>query len=208
MPTAIVYLLQGAALGITAAATPGPFQTYLINQTLTGGWRRSAPIAFVPLISDLPIIVLMLLLLDQLPTHFLYLISIAGGIFVLYMAGNFLRQWKSQSETLDEAQEYSQGVMRKGIVMNLLSPGPYTFWALVNGPILLTALRQSVVYGIAFLFGFYAILVGGFLTIALLFHQTRRLGPKVVRTLTLVSILILVIFGGVLIYEGIRGFGF
>jgi threonine/homoserine/homoserine lactone efflux protein len=54
-PTFLTYLLQGAALGIAAAITPGTFQTYLISESLTGGFRRSAPIAFAPLISDLPI---------------------------------------------------------------------------------------------------------------------------------------------------------
>ena len=80
------YLLQGAALGITAAATPGPFQAFLINQTLVGGWRRSLPLAFAPLISDPPIILAVILLLNQIPDNFEQLISLAGGAFVLFLA--------------------------------------------------------------------------------------------------------------------------
>ena len=45
------FLLQGAALGFTAATVPGPFQAFLISESLAGGWRRGAPIAFAPLIS-------------------------------------------------------------------------------------------------------------------------------------------------------------
>ena len=89
--------------------------------------------------------------------------------------------------------------------MNLFSPGPYTFWFLVSGPILVSALREWTGSGLAFLLGFYAALIGGFLGIAALFHQPRRLGPRVVRGLALVSILILFVFGIMLLERGIWG---
>ena len=85
-PTFLSYFLQGAALGFAAAITPGPFQTYLISESLSGGWRRGAPVAFAPLLSDLPIILLSLFLLNQLPESFLRVISTAGGAFALYLA--------------------------------------------------------------------------------------------------------------------------
>jgi hypothetical protein len=43
------------------------------------------------------------------------------------------------------------------------------------------------------------------LGITFLFHQTRRLGPRIVHGLLLVSIIILVIFGAVLLRQGIFG---
>jgi threonine/homoserine/homoserine lactone efflux protein len=206
LPAAIAYLLQGAALGLTAAASPGPFQTYLINQALTGGWRRAAPISLAPLLSDLPIILVVLLLLDQLPENFLSLINLAGGFFVFFLAWGFWKNWRVSDNSMPlTSRNNPSGVLRRGIVMNLLSPGPYTFWALVNGPILLNAFRTSTISGIAFLSGFYTILTGGFLAVVLLFDQARRFGQKAVRTLTLLSILVLVAFGGLLIYQGISG---
>ena len=89
----IPLMLQGLALGLSAAASPGPLQSYLITQTLAGGWRRGAPVAFAPLVSDGPIIVTLLLLLDRLPDIYLQLISLAGGLFVLYLAWELLQQW-------------------------------------------------------------------------------------------------------------------
>ena len=206
MPAAIAYLIQGAALGISAAASPGPFQTYLINQALIGGWRHAAPIVLAPLLSDLPIILLVLLLLDQLPEKFLSLVSLAGGVFVFYLAWGFWKNWRASDSSIPlTTRTNPSGVLRRGIMMNLLSPGPYTFWALVCGPILLNAFRTSTISGVAFLSGFYTILTGGFLAIVLLFDQARRFGQKAVRTLILLSILVLVAFGGLLIYQGISG---
>ena len=40
-----IYLLQGIGYGLAAASQPGPFQTYLISQTLTRGWKRTLPAA-------------------------------------------------------------------------------------------------------------------------------------------------------------------
>jgi threonine/homoserine/homoserine lactone efflux protein len=193
------------ALGLPAAATPGPFQTYLINQTLSGGWRRGAPLAFIPLVSDLPAVIAILLLLNQLPKNFLQIISLIGGVFVLYMAWELWRHWQTTetSSSQGSSQQEPGGGFWRGVVMNFLSPGLYAFWALVSGPILLSALQQSWIYGAAFLLGFYGTLISGYLSIVFLFHQAYRFGTNAVRTLTLISIIILVIFGGLLLYRGV-----
>jgi threonine/homoserine/homoserine lactone efflux protein len=204
------FFLQGLALGLTAAASPGPFQAYLISQSLAGGWRRGAPVAFAPLISDGPIIIAVLLLLDQLPSLLIRTISLVGGLFVLYLAWGLWQKWRvgavdsDPNVSVDSQPGSARAVLLKGVLMNLLSPGPYTFWTLVNGPILLEASRVSIFSASAFLFSFYGMLIGGMLLIAMVFHQARRLGRRLVRGLTLTSILILVIFGGILISQSLR----
>jgi hypothetical protein len=90
-------------------------------------------------------------------------------------------------------------------MMNILSPGVYVFWMFVNGPILLTAFQQSTGYGLAFLIGFYGIFIAGLLGIVALFHFAHRLGPRVIRTLTLISVIILAIFGIFLTVQGVTG---
>ena len=63
----LIYLIQGLGYGLAAASQPGPFQTYLISQTLTRGWKRTLPAALAPLVSDGPIILLCVLVLSQVP---------------------------------------------------------------------------------------------------------------------------------------------
>jgi threonine/homoserine/homoserine lactone efflux protein len=203
--TIISLFLQGAALGLTAAITPGTFQTYLISETLTGGFRKAAPIAFAPLISDIPIIILTLMLLNQLPEYFLRFVSLAGGLFALYLAWRLWNSWRSGTELKIEDEQPQKGSLLRGVIANFLTPGPYLFWTLVNGPILLEAGRQSIVLGASFLIGFYGIMIAGLLGITLLIAQARRLGPSVVRGLLLLSSLILVVFASLLIYQGVFG---
>lgn len=203
--TILSLLLQGAALGFAAAITPGTFQAYLISESLSGGFRRAAPVAFAPLISDAPIIIFSLLLLNQLPPYFLRLVSLAGGIFALYLAWRLWSSWRSGTEIQMEDGEPKKGSLRRGVIANFLTPGPYLFWTLVTGPILLEAGRQSLALGASFLIGFYGIMIAGLLGIALLISQARRLGPRVVRGLLLLSCIILVIFAGLLITQGLFG---
>lgn len=77
-------IAQGAMLGIAAAAIPGPLLAYLITQTLSGGWKLGAPVAFAPLLSDLILVPAILLLLKQLNPQALRLVGLGGGVFVLY----------------------------------------------------------------------------------------------------------------------------
>ena len=228
MDSFLLFLVQGAALGVSAAATPGPLQTYLVNQTLTGGWKRGAPVAFAPLVSDPPIVFIIVFLLDQLPDNFLNLIGIVGGIFALYIAFGLFRSWlkipeqakmqDTRNVELDTGQseinsnepqnhsaqeQSSTAILGKGVIMNIMSPGLYMFWAFISGPLLLSALEESTLSGISFLIGFYSVFTSGMLALVLIFNFARRLGPRVVRILTLCSIFILVAFGGILLYQGI-----
>jgi threonine/homoserine/homoserine lactone efflux protein len=202
-PSFLSYLLQGAALGFAAAISPGPFQTYLISESLSSGWRRGAPVAFAPLISDLPIILVSLFLLNQLPESFLQGISIAGGLFALYLAWHLWIGWRKEADLPQENTISSRGSLQRGVIANFLTPGPYLFWTLVSGPILLSALRQSIPFGAAFLIGFYGAMVLSLLAIAMVFSQARRLGPRMVHILLLLSIIILIIFAGALLKQGI-----
>jgi threonine/homoserine/homoserine lactone efflux protein len=130
---------------------------------------------------------------------------LAGGSFVIYLAWRLWLQWRKGADLPDSEDRSSQGSLKRGVIANFLTPGPYLFWSLVSGPILLSALRQSSAYGAAFLLGFYGIMVFSLLGIALIFSQTRRLGPRVVHTLLLISIIILVIFAAVLLKQAIFG---
>jgi threonine/homoserine/homoserine lactone efflux protein len=200
-----VYFLQGAALGVTAAAAPGPFQTFLISETLKGGWHHSLPITIAPLLADLPIILVSLFFLDKLPAYFLNIITIIGGFFILYLAWSAWCEWRVGPENLDITDSetiFSKGLL-KGMLMNFLSPGPYIFWMLVNGPILLAALSRSPLDAAAFLLGFYGIFVGSLVILVILFDQTRRLGARVVHALLFLSIVILGVFGLVLLKQGL-----
>lgn len=200
----LAFLLRGLVLGLPAAAQPGPFQAYLLSQTMKNGWRRTLPAALAPLLSDGPIIVLVVLILTQLPAWFLRAVQIAGGLFILYLAW---RAWdtfrQGQFATVQEGDEAVRQSLGEAAVMNLLNPNPYIFWGLAAGPILVQAWRDSPSLGVSFLTGFYVALLGGFALQIVIFGTARRLGPRVSRTLTGISALALLLFGAFQLWQGV-----
>jgi threonine/homoserine/homoserine lactone efflux protein len=199
------YVIQGIGYGFAAAVQPGPFQTYIISQTLNNGWRRTLPAAFAPLISDGPIIVLVLLVLSQVPDWLQQFLYIASGLFILYLAWSVFTAWRNFNPMdLVTAQASQQSVLRAAM-MNALSPGPYIYWSLVTGPILLTGWREAPINGIGFLVGFYLAIIVSLGGIILLFGTARQLGPKVNRALLGISAVALVCFGLHQLWQGISG---
>ena len=199
----LAYFLQAFALGLSAAATPGAFQTFLIGQALKNGWRPTLPAVFAPLISDGPIIVCMAFILTRLPPHALRAIQIAGGVYVLYLA------WRTSAAfrrfVFVARPDESGRTLRQAVITNLLSPGAYIFWSLLAGPVLVRGWRQSPADGLAFLAGFYVAMIGALALIVVLFAAARGLGPRVSRALLGVSSLALFGFGAYQLWQGVRG---
>jgi threonine/homoserine/homoserine lactone efflux protein len=199
-----LYILQGIGYGLAAAAQPGPFQTYLISQTLVKGWQRTLPAALAPLLSDGPIIALCLLMLSQMPAWLHRFLYLAGGLFLLYLAYGSYKAWKNFHLAVPTQETETRQSLLKAALINILSPGPYIFWSLVTGPILVTGWRETPLYGLSFVVAFYATMILSLSTIILAFGFARQLGPKVNRTLLGASAIALFCFGLIQLWLGIK----
>ena len=89
--------------------------------------------------------------------------------------------------------------------MNVLSPGPYVYWTLVTGPVLLDGWQQAPAIGASFLVGFYLTMVMTLAGIIVLFAAAKQLGPRVQRVLLGVSGVALACFGVYELWLGITG---
>ena len=159
-----------------------------------------------PLLGDIPIVLLILFVLTRTPDWFLNGLQIAGGLFLLFLArGAFL----SLRAKVDISTQVSQVPLHqnflKGAFMNSLSPGPYIFWSVLAGPIVLEAWRQSPGLGMSFVAGFYGTLIGGFAFFVILFATAGRFGPKFSTGLRGVSAVALLLFGLYQLGTGIFG---
>ena len=197
------YIIIGITYSFAAAMQPGPFQAFIISQTIKNGWKRTLPAAFAPIISDGPIIVIILLLLSTVPTWLIYLLQIAGGLVLLYLAYrafvNFLK-YNLEREVKESKPENSLG---QAVLVNFLNPGAWLGWSLIMGPLFIKAYAQSSAYGIAFLISFYSTMVLSLLGIIILFGLARNLGPKVTRITLGISAIALACFGIYQLWQGI-----
>jgi threonine/homoserine/homoserine lactone efflux protein len=196
------FLITGVILGLSAGFSPGPLLTLVISQTLRHGIKEGLWVALAPLVTDLPIILITLLVLNQLTQSqaILGLISLVGGLFVLYLAVESLRTSRLDVE-IRGGEPQSLG---KGVLVNALNPHPYLFWLTVGAPMLIKAWTENVFNAVGFVVGFYACLVGSKVLITLLTGTSRQfLAGKNYMYLMRVLGVLLIVFSGVLFKEGL-----
>jgi len=173
----IQYLSLGIILGLYAGLTPGPLLTLVISETLQHDFKAGLKIAIAPIISDAPIILLSLFVVHQLSNleQILALIALTGGCFVLWMGYESVT---FQGVKLHLQQPKSHA-LRKGVLVNLLSPYPYLFWLTVGAPLINKAQSEHAMAPVLFILGFYLLLVGLKILLAYWVGQSKSflLGP-------------------------------
>ena len=202
----LAYLLQGIILGFAAGISPGPMLGLVISQTLRRGWRAGNLVALAPLISDAPIILLMVFVLGSLPALFLHGLSLVGGGFVIYLGIESLRSLKA--EVTVDTQVSSRHVLLSAVATNFMNPHPYLFWATVGGTLLIQSFAVGgIVASTAFVVSLYALLVGTKLSIAFLLSRSQAwLKGRTYHMMLIGSGLLLIGLGLLLIWEGVQYF--
>jgi threonine/homoserine/homoserine lactone efflux protein len=198
----IEYFTFGVVYAFACVVQPGPFQAYLISQSLTNGWRRTLPIVFAPLISDGPVAMITLFVLSALPVKLLPLLQIAGGVLLLYLAFVAYKTWRNFNLRSVPLTSSPQNVMKAALV-NLLNPGPYLGWSLVLAPMLLKGWRETPANGISLLVGFYGTMIAGSMLLIVVFSVARSFGQRVNRASVAVSVVALACFGLYQLWAGV-----
>jgi len=167
----IEYLSTGTLLGLTAGFSPGPLLVLVISETLRHNVKEGIKVAIAPIITDLPILVVSLLILKKLSNFEVVLgcVSIIGGIFVLYLGYESFR-----TKGIDlNIEKQSSNALKKGIITNALNPHPYIFYMTVGAPIMLKALNKNAFWAVAFLASFLLFLVGSKVILAIITGKSR-----------------------------------
>src|SRR3954467_11595264 len=128
------FVSQGVSIAFAAGAQPGPFTSFLIGRTLAQGWRKSIILAITPIITDIPIVIVVLLILKQFPPELIRIIQLVGGLYLLWIAYGSWRQFRAGNVAFKPDASSPEGVSRvktlaQGTIMGWVSPGPYIFWA-------------------------------------------------------------------------------
>jgi threonine/homoserine/homoserine lactone efflux protein len=189
------YLIIGSGFAFAAAIQPGPLQAYLLSSVAQIGWKRTLPASFAPMISDGPIALLVLLVLNHITGTMSRVLQAAGGVFLIYLAWASYRRWKKQTTTMPETNGSAPRTLLQAATVNILNPNPYLGWSLVLGPAVLGAWHINPWNAVVLIVAFYATMVSVQAGIILLFGTTRFLGPNGRRILILVSMVMLLALG-------------
>lgn len=165
------FLISGVVFGLSSGLIPGPLLTLVITETLKHGIREGIKISIVPLLSDLPIVLVTILILTRLSDirPALGIISILGTIFLFYLAIESLSFRGSEIDA--EAKPQS---VKKGLITNLLNPNPYIFWLSIGAPTVVKAMDIGLLSASLFIFSFYFSLVGSKIIVAFVTGRSRH----------------------------------
>ena len=167
----LTYISTGFILGLSGLI-PGPLLTLVITETLKQGVKDGIKIAVSPLFTDLPIILITILIISRFSnTNFILgFIAFGGSIYLLYLAyESFSFRGNDTSTAI-----LQENIIKKGIIANFLNPSPYVFWLTIGAPTVLKAYNISIITASFFIIVFYSVLVGSKVVIAMITGKTKN----------------------------------
>jgi threonine/homoserine/homoserine lactone efflux protein len=173
MHPVISLILTAIVLGATSGLSPGPLLTLVVAESFRKGFRAGAAVAVAPIMTDAPIVLLMITLANALSSmHYVIgALYLAGSGYLVYLSVEVFRIKGVEVSTASGVR----ASFVKGIVANLLNPAPYIFWLTVGSPLLLEAKEISWTVVAAFIGAFYVLLVGAKILLAILIGRNRHL---------------------------------
>ncbi|TQD23549.1 LysE family translocator [Methanolobus vulcani] len=165
------FLISGILMGFASGISPGPLLAMTISESLEHGSRAGIKVAVSPFITDILIVSIILLFLLEFENYdsVIAMISIGGAFYLIYLGISSL---KTKNINL-ELETKKTDSLKKGIIANFLSPHPYLFWIAIGGPIIFKAQDTSIFSAMLFVAGFYGLLVGSKIIIAMLVGRSR-----------------------------------
>jgi threonine/homoserine/homoserine lactone efflux protein len=200
------FLSAGMLLGLAAGFSPGPLLVLVISETLRHNIRAGIKVSIAPLITDIPIILISLLILNRLAGFkpVLGCISMLGGLFIFYLG---YESMKTIGMELNLSSVNSSS-FRKGVITNALNPHPYIFYMTVGAPIIFKSIQQNFLATVAFVGSFLLLLVSAKVILALVVERSRTFlqGPVYIWVMRTLGALLL-FFSFILFRDGLRLFG-
>ena len=157
--------------------------------------ERTMPVSFAPLLSDVPIALLALFVLNRIPETTSRILQAAGGIFLVYLAWASYKKWRQRITAESKTNDSAPRTLAQAVTINLLNPNPYLGWSLVLGPSVLAAWHESSTSAVVLIIAFYTTMVIVLACTILLFGTTRFLGSSSRRALILISAVTLAVLG-------------
>jgi len=167
----IHYLVSGILFGFAAGISPGPLLALVVTETLMHSRREGILVSIAPAVTDIPIIAATVYILSRLSScdFILGIISLSGAVFIGHLAYESIMINRIELNI----QKGKPQSLRKGLITNFLSPHPYLFWMTIGAPTVLKAYQVNTTSAVSFVAGFYVLLVGSKVLIALLVDRSK-----------------------------------
>lgn len=197
-------ILTAFLLGFFAGAVPGPYTTVVASTALERGFRPAVAFAFIPLVTEIPPMLVTVLLLQSVNYDILTGVGIVGGLAIAYIGVRMFRR-QSSGFSGDPSREHRRTFQAMALG-GLMSPAPWIFWLVAAGPLFLRSWNRSHTQGVIFAAVLLTMFISTAMGIAWLASHGRRVITEGRRRKILRGVgVILVAAGGVLLWQSIEG---
>lgn len=204
----LTLVYQTFIIIILMAFSFGPAFFALLNTSIKHGAKEGGLLATGVVLSDLFVCVLVIYLVglgatnliqDEKNQHFMGLL--AGLILVVFGSFYFKKPVKVTDETIELKSPSAKSLILKGFFLNLVNPAVWLLW-LGN----ITAISKTLSYSLIKMFIYFGITLGLVWAVEVLKANMaskikRYLTAKTMRTINIITGILLVLFGLALIYN-------
>lgn len=189
--------LQGLLLGYGAAVPLGPINVMIMNYAL-GSYKRAIMMGLGAMSADITYLLLIVFGLLKLleGTLFLTLITVLGGLFLLYLAyGIYQNRHKQIKEAHLNHESYSK-IYLKGFTLTFLNPYTVGFWLSVMSVAELTEAHLTLLIGLVLAISSWIIVMP-----FVIYKSKHLFAARILTLFSLLSSAVLAFFGVMLLYR-------
>jgi L-lysine exporter family protein LysE/ArgO len=202
----MVYaLIYGLGIGILLSSMLGTVFFFLIQNSISNGFRSSLFIATGVIVSDILLILISYFNAYLLPSggYAENLVRLGGGALLLGMGVSYLR--KNSNAAVDVPLYSSPWMLAsKGFLLNILNPGNYVSWLSISA-ILINVHQYSILERWWFYAGALGSIFGMEVLFAVLAVKIKKyLHERVLQRIDWVLGIIFIVFSGILLWPLLR----
>ncbi len=202
----MVYaLIYGLGIGILLSSMLGTVFFFLIQNSISNGFRSSLFIAAGVIVSDILLILISYFNAYLLPSggYAENLVRLGGGALLLGMGVSYLR--KNSNAAIDVPLYSSPWMLAsKGFLLNILNPGNYVSWLSISA-ILINVHQYSILERWWFYAGALGSIFGMEVLFAVLAVKIKKyLHERVLQRIDWVLGIIFIVFSGILLWPLLR----
>lgn len=135
-------IAEAFVLGVIGGSVPGPVLTAVFTEVINGGFMQGLKVIFRALTAELILVsfILLVVLSINIPQAYFYIISLAGAVFLIYLASNI---WKIEKLGGEGGKIFNFSRM---FVLTLFNGAFWIFWLTVCAPMAF-AIKEQILGG-------------------------------------------------------------
>jgi threonine/homoserine/homoserine lactone efflux protein len=197
----LAFIMEVEAITLSGALSPGPLTVSAASLGIKSGKKAGFLISLGHMTFELPLVLLIAAGVSIVAQSFGSILSLIGGIFLLYFAFTQLRSLRKAKIDISEGKG---NAFLAGIILTALNPYFVVWWLTVGTKLVMDSMQLSPL-GVLFMYILHVWMDFAWLIfIAYIFYKGSRLNEPVLKVIMGILSFVLIFFGAEFIYSAFK----